>query len=80
MSFRIKKEWREIDISIRVIFQSQTLESLAAEIDRAQDPISLRLDALPLVGDEDVEDEAYAADARDLANQLLKSIPTAEAN
>lgn len=80
MFFRIKKEWKEIDLPIRVIFQSQTLESLAAEIDRAQDPIGLRLDALPLVGDGDVEDEAYAADARELANQLPKSFPTAEAN
>lgn len=80
MFFRIKKEWTEIDMPIRVIFQSQTLESLAAEIDRAQDPIGLRLDALPLIRVRDVEDEAYAADAKDLANQLPKSFSTAEAN
>lgn len=77
MFFRITKEWNHIDVPIRAIFQSQTLEALAAEIDRAQDPIGLRLDAMPLDVDAKVEDEAYAVDARDLASHLSKSIPTA---
>ena len=77
MFFRLKKEWRDIDLPLTVIFQSQTLEALAAEIDRAQDPIGLRLDAMPLSGDETVEDEAYATDARDLLRQLPKSIRSA---
>jgi L-aminoadipate-semialdehyde dehydrogenase len=78
MFFRITKEWKDINLPIRVIFQSQTLEDLAAEIDRAQDPIGLRLDAMPLAGDENAGDEAYATDARDLASQLPESLPTAK--
>ena len=70
MFFNIKREWKDIDLPVNVIFQSQTLEALAAEIDRAQDPIGLRLDAMPLPRDRDAEDEAYAADARDLVHQL----------
>lgn len=76
--FRLKKEWKDIDLPVSVIFQSQTLEALAAEIDRTQDPIGLRLDAMPLPGDGDVGDEAYAADARDLVRQFPDSIPSAE--
>ncbi|KAK5988278.1 L-2-aminoadipate reductase large subunit [Cladobotryum mycophilum] len=78
MFFRVTQEWKDINLPIKVIFQSQTLEALAAEIDRAQDPIGLRLDAMPLPGDGNVEDEAYAIDARDLATQLPKSILTAK--
>jgi L-aminoadipate-semialdehyde dehydrogenase len=77
MFFRLKKEWQDLDLPVSVIFQSQTLEALAAEIDRALDPIGLRLDAMPLPGDGNAEDEAYAADARDLAQHLPKSISTA---
>jgi L-2-aminoadipate reductase len=77
MFFRVTKEWKHLNVPIRVIFQSQTLEALAAEIDRAQDPIGLRLDAMPLDVDRNVEDNAYAVDARDLASQLAQSIPMA---
>lgn len=80
MFFRVTKEWKDINLPIRVIFQSQTLEALAAEIDRAQDPIGLRLDAMPLDVDRNAEDEAYAIDARDLASQIPKSVPTAGSN
>jgi L-aminoadipate-semialdehyde dehydrogenase len=78
MFFRIKKAWRDIDVPVSAIFQSQTLEALAAEIDRALDPIGLRLDAMPLPGDGAVKDEAYAADGRDLAQQIPRSIPSHE--
>lgn len=78
--FWIKREWGEIDIPIRVIFQLQSLENLVVEVDWAQDPVGLRLEALPLVGHGDVEDEAYAADARYITDQLTKTILTAEAN
>ena len=57
---------------VSVIFQSST------EI--AQDPIGLRLDAMPLFGDENVEDEAYATDARDLVRQLPKFMRSAAAD
>lgn len=78
MFFLLKKEWKDIDIPVSTIFQSQTLEALAAEIDRAQDPIGLRLDAMPLAGDRNVEDEAYAADARDLVKQLPETVEGAK--
>lgn len=77
MFFRLKKEWKDIDVPVSAIFQSQTLEALAAEIDRAQDPIGLRLDAMPLPGDGNVKDEAYAADATNLVRQLPASIRSA---
>jgi L-aminoadipate-semialdehyde dehydrogenase len=69
MLFKVRKEWASIDIPMSIIFQSQTLGSFAAEIDRALDPTGLRLDSVPLSG-QDVQDEAYAADARDLLNSL----------
>lgn len=78
MFFLLKKEWKDIDVPVSAIFQSQTLQALAAEIDRAQDPIGLRLDVLPLIGDRDAGDEAYAADARDLVKQLPESIEGAK--
>lgn len=79
MFFRLTKEWKDIDVPMRAIFQHQTLEALAAEIDRAQDPIGLRLDAVPLENDANAEDEAYAVDARELTNQLASNIPAAPA-
>lgn len=78
MFFLLKKEFKDIDLPVSTIFSSQTLEALAAEIDRAQDPIGLRLDALPLIGDRNAEDEAYAADARDLVKQLPESFESAK--
>jgi len=77
MFSRLRKEWEGIDLPVGVIFRAQTLGALAGEIDRALDPIGLRLDAMPLPGDRDIEDEAYAADARDLASQLPETIPGA---
>lgn len=75
--FRLREEWKDLDVPVSVIFQSQTLAALAAEIDRAQDPIGLRLDAMPLEGDARAGDEAYAADARDLVRQLPESVRSA---
>ena len=69
----VRKEWQDINIPVGIIFQAPTLEGLAAEIDRARDPIGLRLDTMPLSGDEDVADEAYAADARAQVQNLPKS-------
>ncbi|KAI0020220.1 L-aminoadipate-semialdehyde dehydrogenase large subunit [Xylariomycetidae sp. FL0641] len=77
MLFRVRKEWKDIDVPMSAIFQSQTLEAFAAEIDRAQDPTGLRLDATLPSHAQDVQDEAYAADARDLARTLPESIPAA---
>ena len=76
MFFQIRKEWEGINLPVNLIFQSQTLEALAEEIDRSLNPIGLRLDAMPLPRDNSVKDEAYAADAKDLIHQLPPSIPT----
>jgi L-aminoadipate-semialdehyde dehydrogenase len=78
MFFLVKKEWRDIDVPVNAIFQAQTLAALAAEVDRALDPIGLRLDAMPLPADGVGHDEAYAADARDLVRHLPTSIQTAD--
>jgi L-aminoadipate-semialdehyde dehydrogenase len=78
MFFLVKKEWRDIDVPVITIFQAQTLAALAAEIDRALDPIGLRLDAMPLAADGVGGDEAYATDALELAKQLPAKILTAE--
>ncbi|ROT36717.1 L-aminoadipate-semialdehyde dehydrogenase large subunit [Sodiomyces alkalinus F11] len=76
MLFRVRQTWKEIDIPMSAIFQSQTLEAFAAEIDRAQDPTGLRLDAGIATGYDPVaQDEAYAADADDLMSQLPEFIP-----
>ncbi len=81
MLFNVRKEWKDIDVPIGVIFQSPTLEGFAAEIDRAQDPTGLRLDGtMPLSGK--IEDEAYAADVRDLVRNypaLLQERPQTRA-
>ncbi|KAK3938645.1 hypothetical protein QBC46DRAFT_161602 [Diplogelasinospora grovesii] len=81
MLFKVRKEWKDIDVPMSAIFQSQTLESFAAEIDRAQDPTGLRLDAqvpIPGYGGGNMQDEAYAADARDLVAQLYTKIQKAD--
>ena len=80
MFFRLKSEWKDIDLPISVLFRSQTLHTLALEIDRALDPIGFRLDAMPLPGDGESEDQSYAADAQDLLSQLPDCIPQAPVN
>lgn len=77
MFFRLRSEWKDINLPVNVIFRSQTLRALASEIDRALDPIGLRLDAMPLQGDGESGDESYAADAEELVSQLPDSIPQA---
>ncbi|PGH27777.1 L-aminoadipate-semialdehyde dehydrogenase [Polytolypa hystricis UAMH7299] len=74
MLFKVRRTWKDIDLPMSAIFQSQTLEAFAAEIDRALDPTGLRLDAMPMSGN--IEDQAYAADAGDLAKELPSSIPS----
>lgn len=36
MFFHSKREWKDIDLPVSVIFQSQTFETLTAEVDRTQ--------------------------------------------
>ncbi|TPX13456.1 uncharacterized protein E0L32_006186 [Thyridium curvatum] len=75
MFFKVRSEWKEIDIPMSTIFQSQTLEAFSTEIENAQDPTGLRLDYNP--DGTPASDEAYSADARDLVQQLPKSIAKA---
>lgn len=79
MLFKVRREWKDIDVPMSAIFQSQTLGEFATEIDRALDPTGLRLDVAPFTGYGSAEDEAYAADARDLVKELPEKIPTAVA-
>lgn len=79
MLFKVRREWKDIDVPMSAIFQSQTLGEFASEIDRALDPTGLRLDVGPFTGYGGGEDEAYAADARDLVKNLPEKIPGAEA-
>ncbi|KAL6897037.1 hypothetical protein GGI43DRAFT_385665 [Trichoderma evansii] len=64
------KEWKDISLPIKVTFQFQSLEALAAEVDRAPCPIGRRLDAMAPDADNNIKDEAYATDARDLTNKI----------
>jgi L-aminoadipate-semialdehyde dehydrogenase len=67
--FKIRQEWKDIDVPMNTIFQYPTLRGFSSSIDQAQDPIGLRLENSEAIDDEP-EDEAYSADARDLAKQL----------
>jgi L-2-aminoadipate reductase len=81
MLFRVKREWKDVDVPMSAIFRAQTLEAFAGEIDRARDPTGLRLDSGPIGVDfssDKIEDEAYAEDARELARQLPEAIPKAD--
>ncbi|KAH4225707.1 alpha-aminoadipate reductase [Parastagonospora nodorum] len=67
--FKIRQEWKDIDVPMTTIFQYPTLRGFSANIDQAMDPIGLRLDTAEAIED-DPEDEAYSADARDLVKHL----------
>lgn len=67
--FKIRQEWKDIDVPMTTIFQYPTLRGFSANVDQAMDPIGLRLDTAEAIED-DPEDEAYSADARDLAKHL----------
>lgn len=73
MLFKVRREWTDIDIPMSAIFQSQTLEEFSAEIDRAQDPTGLRLDQNVHLASS-IADQAYSADARELAEKLPSTI------
>lgn len=86
MLFLVRKEWKDIDVPMSAIFQSQTLAGFAAEIDRAQDPTGLRLDVNTIGnasyghgsrGPGNTIEDAYAADARDLVASLPETIASA---
>lgn len=67
--FKIRQQWKDIDVPMNTIFQYPTLRGFSSSIDQALDPIGLRLDNQEAIDDEP-EDEDYSADARDLAKQL----------
>ncbi len=67
--FKVRQVWKDMDIPMTTIFQYPTLRGFSANIDQTLDPIGLRLDTAEAI-DDDPEDEAYSADARDLAANL----------
>lgn len=69
--FKIRQQWKDIDVPMNTIFQYPTLRGFSSCIDQAQDPIGLRLDTAEAIDDEP-EDEDYSADARDLAKHLTQ--------
>ncbi|KAI9690861.1 MAG: putative NRPS-like protein biosynthetic cluster [Bathelium mastoideum] len=71
--FKVKEKWRGIDVPLRAIVRNPTLRAFALEIDRAQDPIGLRLDAEESLGGDLQQDEDYAGDAEQLCKQLPSS-------
>ncbi|KAF2792409.1 large subunit of L-aminoadipate-semialdehyde dehydrogenase [Melanomma pulvis-pyrius CBS 109.77] len=66
---KLRQQWKDIDVPMNTIFQYPTLRGFSASIDQALDPIGLRLDTGEAIDDEP-EDEAYSADARELCKQL----------
>ena len=73
---KVKERWRGIDVPLRAIVRNPTLRAFAWEIDRAQDPIGLRLDAEHSLNGSMQQDEDYAGDAEELCLQLPRSYGT----
>ena len=73
----VKQQWKGIDISMVTIIRHSTLRAFAYEIDRALDPIGLRLDEKQPDGGAG-NDDSYSADALKLEQRLLKHYPNAQ--
>lgn len=71
--FKVKEKWQGIDVPMRAIMRNPTLRAFAWEIDRAQDPIGLRLDAEHALNASMEQDEDYAGDAEELCKKLSTS-------
>ena len=72
----VRKQF-EVDVRMSAIFQYPTLRGLATEIERARDPIGLRLDATAESDGVAHHDEDYATDAQELAKNLSENFPSA---
>lgn len=71
MIFEIRKKWRDINLSMSVIFQSPTLKGFAAEIDRLQEAQSITIDSsTPAQVAKAQSADDYAADAEKLVEKL----------
>ncbi|KAF1814762.1 alpha-aminoadipate reductase [Eremomyces bilateralis CBS 781.70] len=77
MLWRVRKEW-SVDLRLPAIFQFPTLRGLAGEIDRALDPVGLRLDTAESPSGPGSQDIDYAADAEELKSGLPKKFETAQ--
>ncbi|MCJ1434693.1 large subunit of alpha-aminoadipate reductase [Xylographa pallens] len=73
----VKQRWKGIDISMVTIIRHSTLRAFSCEIDRALDPIGLRLDEKQPEGGAN-DGDSYSADALKLEQRLLKHYPTAQ--
>ena len=78
--FKVKEKWRGIDVPMKAIVRNPTLRAFAWEIDRAQDPIGLRLDVEHALDGPMEQDEDYAGDAEQLCKQLPTSIRKPNSN
>ncbi|KAK3064007.1 large subunit of alpha-aminoadipate reductase, partial [Coniosporium uncinatum] len=78
MLFKVRKQWQDIDVSMTTIFEHPTLRGFAGEIDRAQDPIGLRLDTAEQISGMPEQHTEYAVDARELAKTLPSSFPSSQ--
>ncbi|KAK5159702.1 large subunit of alpha-aminoadipate reductase [Oleoguttula sp. CCFEE 6159] len=70
----IKSRWQGVALPFNAIFTHKTLRRYAAQIDRALDPIGLRLDSDHQTNGDDQQDEDYAASATELSRQLPNQI------
>lgn len=81
MLFKVRKEWKGINVPMDVIFQSKTLEAFSAEIDAGKDPSTTKpKDTARPSAEKGITDEAYAADAEKLLQQLPASISRTDGN
>jgi len=78
MLFKVRKQWQDIDVSMTTIFEHPTLRGFAGEIDRAQDPIGLRLDTAEQINGMPEQHTEYAVDAQELAKTLPSSFPPSQ--
>lgn len=76
MLLKVRKDLA-VDIPMSTVFKAPTLEAFSREIDRAKDPIGLRLDVTEGENGTAEQDEDYAADAIELTKQLPESIKSA---
>ena len=72
----VKRQWKGIDISMLTIIRHSTLRAFSSEVDRALDPIGLRLDGEQPDGGTD-DSGSYSADALKLKPRLLNHYPNA---
>ncbi|KAL8961196.1 MAG: hypothetical protein Q9193_002215 [Seirophora villosa] len=81
MLFKVRKEWKGINVPMDAIFQSKTLEAFSAEIDAAKVPGTTKpKNAAKPSADKGTADEAYATDAEKFLQQLPAFVSRTDEN